>query len=173
MHFRKLKQGIILPVLAILVTSTILRFPSGSDRYVYSQSSKTNSTTANATSSGADLINIHPSPTNLKAGSKFEVIATVVNNSPTVIMFVAGACHSPLSAFFYRNVHIMNVQGCTATSPPFKLDPGKEVTVAGPGSGTIYQTISSGQTRATATLYYQIEHGGFANITKSFLFTIS
>jgi hypothetical protein len=161
-----------LSVLAILVTSTILSFPLGPDRFAYSQSSKTNST-ANATSSGVDLINIHPSPTNLKAGSKFEVIATVVNNSPTVIMFVAGACHSPLSAFFYRNVHIIHVQGCTATSPPFKLDPGKEVTVAGPGSGTIYQTISSGQTRATATLYYQIEHGGFANITKSFLFTIS
>jgi hypothetical protein len=172
MHFRKLRQGIILSVLAILVTSTILSFPLGPDRYAYSQSSKTNST-ANATSSGVDLVDIHPSPTNLKAGSKFEVIATVVNNSPTVIMFVAGACHSSLSAFFYRNVHIIHAQGCTATSPPFKLDPGKEVTVAGPSSGTIYQTISSGQTRASATLYYQIEHGQFANVTKPFLFTIS
>lgn len=172
MHFRKLKQGIIFPVLTILVISTILSFPLGQDRYAYSQSSKSNST-ANSASSGVDLININPSPTNLKAGSKFEVIATVVNNSPTVIMFVAGTCHSPLSAFFYRNVLIRHVQGCTATSPPFKLDPGKEVTVAGPGSGTIYQAITAGQTRATATLYYQTEHGQFANVTKSFLFTIS
>ena len=76
MHICKLKEGIILPVLAILVTSTILSFPLGQDRYAYSQSSKTNST-ANAASSGVDLINIHPSPTNLKAGSKFEIIATV------------------------------------------------------------------------------------------------
>jgi hypothetical protein len=172
MHFRKLKQGIILPVLAILVTSTILSFPLGPDRYAYSQTSKTNSTASTA-SSGVDLINIHPSPTNLKAGSNFEVIATVVNNSPTAIMFVAGVCHSPLSAFFYRNVLIRHVPACPATSPPFKLDPAKEVTVAGPGSGTIYQAISSGQTRATATLYYQIEHGQFANVTRSFLFTIS
>src|SRR5436309_3025724 len=158
MHFRKLKQGIILPVLAILVTSTILSFPVGHDRYAYSQSSNTNST-SNATSSGVDLINIHPSPTNLKAGSKFEVISTVVNKSPTTISFIAGVCDSPLSAYFYRNVLIRHVQSCTATSSPFKLDPGKEVTVAGPGSGTIYQAISSGQTRASATLYYQIEHG--------------
>jgi hypothetical protein len=172
MHICKLKQGIILPVLAILVTSTILSFPLGQDRYAYSQSSKTNST-ANAASSGVDLINIHPSPTNLKAGSKFEIIATVANNSPTVVMFVAGTCDSPLSAYFYRNVLIRHVQGCTATSPPFKLNPGKEVTVAGPGSGTIYQAITSGQTRATATLYYQIEHGQLANVTKPFLFTMS
>jgi hypothetical protein len=172
MYFLKLKQVSILPVLAILVTSTILSFPLGSDRYIYSQSSKTNSTASTA-SSGVDLINIHPSPTNLKSGSKFEVIATVVNNSPTAIMFASGACQSPLIAFFYGNVLIRHVQGCTATSPPFKLDTGKEVTIAGPGSGTIYQAISSGQTRATATIYYQIEHEQFANVTKSFLFTIS
>jgi len=88
-------------------------------------------------------------------------------------MFPSGACQSPLTAFFYGNVLIRHVQGCTATSPPFKLDPGKEVMIAGPGSGTIYQAISSGQTRATATIYYQIEHEQFANVTRSFLFTIS
>jgi len=172
MHFLKIKQVSILPVLAILVTSTILSFPLGSDKYVYAQSSKTNSTASTA-SSGVDLINIHTSPTNLKDGSKFEVIATIVNNSPTAIMFPSGACQSPLTAFFYGNVLIRHVQGCTATSSPFKLDPGKEVTIAGPGSGTIYQAISSGQTRATATIYYQIEHEQFANVTRSFLFTIS
>jgi len=67
-------------------------------------------------------------------------------------MFVTGACHSPLSAFFYRNVLIRHVQGCAATSPRFKLDAGREVTAAGPGSGTLYQAITPGQTRATATL---------------------
>ena len=172
MHFRKLKQVMILPVLAILITSTILSFPLGSSKYVYSQPSIINSTVSTA-SSGVNLTNIHPSPTNLNTGNKFDVIATVVNNSPTAIMFVSGPCNSPLSAFFYGNVLIKNVQGCITTSSPFKLDPGKEVTIAGPPSGTIYQAISPGQTRATATFYYQIEGDGFANVTKSFLFSIS
>src|SRR6476646_3870616 len=151
MHFRKLKQVMILPVLAILITSTILSFPVGSSKYVYSQPSIINSTVSTA-SSGVNLTNIHPSPTNLNTGNKFDVIATVINNSPTAIMFVSGPYNPP--------------------SPPFKLDPGKEVTIAGPHSGTIYQAISPGQTRATATFYYQIEGDGFANVTKSFLFTI-
>ncbi len=82
MHFRKLKQVMILPVLAILITSTILSFPLGSSKYVYSQPSIINSTVSTA-SSGVNLTNIHPSPTNLNTGNKFDVIATVVNNSPT------------------------------------------------------------------------------------------
>jgi hypothetical protein len=166
------REGIIFSVLAIVVTSTILSFPLGPDRYAYSQSSNTNSTTK-AANLGVDLINTHPSPSNVKAGSKFEVISTVVNNSPTMIMFPAGACDSPLFAHFARNVLTRHIQGCTATSPPFKLNSGKEVTIAGPGSGTIYQAIKAGQTRATATLYYQTEHGQVANITKPFVFTIS
>jgi hypothetical protein len=167
-----LRKGIILSVLAIVATSTILSYPIGPDRYAYSQSSKTNSTTREA-SSGVDLINTHPSPSNVKAGSKFEVISTVVNNSPNMIMFPAGACDSPLFAHFARNVLTRHTQGCTATSPPFKLNSGKEVTIAGPGSGTIYQAITPGQIRATATLYYQTEHGQVGNVTKSFVFTIS
>ena len=73
-------------------------------------------------------------------------------------MFVAGACHSPLSAFFKSfNVVIRHMQGCTATSPPFKLKSGEQLSVAGPSSGTIYQAVKAGQTPATATLYYQTE----------------
>ncbi|MGB6593299.1 MAG: hypothetical protein WBE68_17505 [Candidatus Nitrosopolaris sp.] len=95
---------------------------------------------------GVDLINIHPSPSHLKAGSKFEIFATVVNNSPSMIMFVAGACHSPLSAFFKSfNVVIRHTQGCTATS-------GEQVSVAGPSSGAIYQGVKAGRTPATATI---------------------
>ena len=120
-----------------------------------------------------DLINTHPSPTNVKTGNKFEVISTVVNKSPNTIMFPAGPCDSPLFTHFYRNVLTKYVQGCTATSPPFKLDSGKEVTIAGPGSGTIYQAVNVGQTRATATFYYQPENGQVSNVTKSFVFTIS
>ena len=89
-------------------------------------------------------------------------------------MFVAGACHSPLSAFFKSfNVVIRHTQGCTATSPPFKLKSGGQVSVAGPSSGTIYQAVKAGQTPATATLYYQTENGQPANVTKPFVFTIS
>jgi hypothetical protein len=171
MLFRKLKKGTILPVLAVLITSTILSFPLGPDRYAYSQPFNANST-AKAASSGVDLINTHPSPSNVKTGSKFEIISTVVNKSPTTIMFPAGPCDSPLFAHFYRNVLTKHVQGCTATSPPFKLNSGKEVTIAGPGSGTIYQAVNAGQTRATETFYYQPEHGQ-VNVTKSFVFTIS
>ncbi|MGB7636300.1 MAG: hypothetical protein WCF06_06965 [Nitrososphaeraceae archaeon] len=73
-----------------------------------SQSTQTNSTT-NAAAAGVDLKDIHPSPLHLKAGSKFEIFSTVVNNSPSTIMFTAGACQSPLSAQFMRNVVINNI----------------------------------------------------------------
>jgi hypothetical protein len=172
MQLCKLKQDIILPLLAVLITTTILSFPLGQDRYAYSQPSKTN-LTANATGSGVDLVNTHPSPVNVKAGSKFEILSTVVNNSPDTIMLPAGRCDSPLTAFFMSNVVIRNAQGCTATSPPFELNPGEEVTVAGPVSGTIYQAIKAGKTPATATVYYLTENGQPGNVTKPFVFTIN
>ena len=166
------KQSIISLVLAIPIIFTMLSFPLGQDQYAYSQSSENNPTVKAAM--GVDLINIHPSPSHLKAGSKFEILATVVNNSPSMIVFVAGACHSPLSAFFKSfNAVIRHTQGCTATSPPFKLKSGEQVSVAGPSSGTIYQAVKAGQTPATATLYYQTENGQPANVTKPFVFTIS
>ena len=68
MQFCKLKQVIILPLLAVLITITIVSFPLGQDRYAYSQSPKTNST-VNGAGSGVDLIDIHPSPSNVKAGA--------------------------------------------------------------------------------------------------------
>ena len=172
MQLCKLKQDIILPLLAVLITTTILSFPLGQDRYAYSQPSKTN-LTANSTGSGVDLVNTHPSPVNVKAGSKFEILSTVVNNSPDTIMLPAGRCDSPLTAFFMSNVVIRNTQGCTATSPPFELNPGEEVTVAGPVSGTIYQAIKAGKTPATATVYYLTENGQPGNVTKPFVFTIN
>jgi hypothetical protein len=64
------------------------------------------------------------------------------------------------------------MQGCTATSPPFELEPGEEVSVAGPSSDTIYQALAVGQTTASATFYYQTENGQVANITQPFVFTI-
>lgn len=118
------------------------------------------------------MINIHPSPLHLKAGSKFEIFSTVVNDSPTMITFTAGVCDSPLSAQFLRNVVIKYTQGCTASSPPFKLNP-EEVSVAGPSSGTIYQALTAGETTAVAIFHYQTESGQAANITKPFVFTIS
>jgi hypothetical protein len=172
MHSCGPKQGII-SLLAIPIIFTMLSFPLGQDQYAYSQSSETNPT-VKAAAMGVDLINIHPSPSHLKAGSKFEILATVVNNSPSMIMFVAGTCHSPLSAFFKSfNAVIRHTQGCTATSPLFKLKSGEQVSLAGPSSGTIYQAVKAGQTPATATLYYQTENGQPANVTKPFVFTIS
>jgi hypothetical protein len=172
MQFCKTKQCITLAALVTLITFGILGVTSGEDRYAYSQSSKTNST-ANATGSRVDLINTHPSPVNVKTGSKFEIVSTVVNNSPDTIMLPAGTCDSPLSAFFMRNVVIRHTQGCTVTTPPFKLNPGEEVTVAGPVSGTIYQAIKPGKTPATATVYYLTENGQPGNVTKPFVFTIN
>jgi hypothetical protein len=173
MHFSKLKQVIILPLVAILITTTILGIPLGQDRYAYSQSPKNNST--NAAGSGVDLIDIHPSPSNVKAGSNFELLATVVNNSTDTILLPAGRCDSPLTAFFMRNVIIRQdqFQSCTATSSPFELNQGEEVTVAGPVPGTIYQAIKAGETPATATVYYITENGQPGNVTKPFAFTIS
>mgnify|MGYP003575629375 FL=1 len=173
MQFCKLKQDIKLPLLVTLITIAILSFSLDQVPYVHSQSSKTNST-ANATGSGVDLIDTHPSPANVKAGSKFEIISTVVNNSPDKILLPAGLCDSPLTAFFMsNNVVIRHTQGCTATSAPFELNPGQEVTVAGPVSGTIYQAIKAGTTPATATVYYVTENGQPGNVTKPFVFTIN
>jgi hypothetical protein len=173
MQFCKLKQDIKLPLLVTLITITILSFSMDEDRYVYSQSLKPNST-ANATGSGVDLINTHPSPVNVKTGSKFEILSTVVNNSPEKILLPAGICDSPLTAFFMsNNVFIKHTQGCIATSPPFELNSGQEVTVTGPASGTIYQAIKAGKTPATATVYYMIENGQPGNVTKPFVFTIN
>jgi hypothetical protein len=143
------------------------------DRDAFSQSLKPNST-ANATGSAVDLKDTHPSPANVKTGSKFEILSTVVNNSPDKILLPAGLCDSPLTAFFMsNNVVIKHTQGCTATSPPFELNPGQEVTVAGPASGTIYQAIKTGKTPATATVYYLTENGQPGNVTKPFVFTIN
>lgn len=173
MQFCKLKQDIKLPLLVTLISIAILSFSLNQVPNVHSQSSKTNST-ANATGSGVDLIDTHPSPANVKSGSKFEIISTVVNNSPDKILLPAGLCDSPLTAFFMsNNVVIRHTQGCTATSAPFELNPGQEVTVAGPVSGTIYQAIKAGKTPATATVYYVTENGQPGNVTEPFVFTIN
>jgi hypothetical protein len=168
----KSKKSIMLSVLAILITFTFLCFPEvAENQYAYSQSTNP---TGNATASLVDLINIHPSPSNVKAGSNFEILATVVNNSPDTIMLPAGRCDSPLTAFFMRNVLIRQdqFQGCTAASSPFELKQGEEVTVAGPVPGTIYLAIKAGKTPATATVYYLTENGQPGNVTKPFEFTI-
>ena len=172
MQVCRLNQDIILPLLAVLITTTILSLPIGQDRYAFSQPSKTNSTT-NATGSGVDLVNTHPSPVNIKSGDRFEILSTVVNNSPDTILLPAGRCDSPLTPFFMINVVIRHTHCCTATSPPFELNPGEEVTVAGPVSGTIYQAIKAGKTPATATVYYLTENGNPGNVTKPFVFTIN
>jgi hypothetical protein len=72
-----------------------------------------------------------------------------------------------------RNVIIRHTQiHCTATSPPFELNPGEEVSVAGPVSGIIYQAIKAGETPATATVYYLTGNGQPGNVSKPFVFTI-
>ena len=173
MQFCKVKQDIKLPLLITFITIAILSFSLDQVPYAHSQSSKTNST-ANATGSGVDLKDTHPSPANVKAGSKFEILSTVINNSPETILLPAGLCDSPLTAFFMsNNVVIKHTQGCTAKSPPFELNPGHEVTVAGPASGTIYQAIKAGNTPATATVYYLTENRQPGNVTKPFVFTIN
>jgi hypothetical protein len=171
MQFYKTKQCIILPVLATIIAFTLLSLPGLVNQYANSQSNETNST-SNTTSTGVDLKDILPSPLHLKSGSKFQIIATVVNDSPNKITFTAGVCDSPISAQFLNNVVIRYIQGCTATSPPFELEPGKEVSVAGPSSNTIYQALADGQTTASATFHYQTENGQAANITQPFVFTI-
>ena len=173
MQLCKLKQDIKLPLLITFITIAILSFSLDQVPYAHSQSSKTNST-ANATGSGVDLKDTHPSPANVKAGSKFEILSTVINNSLETILLPAGLCDSPLTAFFMsNNVVIKHTQGCTAKSPPFELNPGHEVTVAGPASGTIYQAIKAGNTPATATVYYLTENRQPGNVTKPFVFTIN
>jgi hypothetical protein len=171
---RNFGQIIIIPLAAILLISTFLVISSGQDHNAYSQSFNTSSA-VNSASSGVDLINIHPSPSNVKTGNNFELIATVINNSTGSIMLPAGRCDSPLTAFFMANVVIRQdqFQGCTAPSSPFELKQGEKVTVAGPVPGTLYQAIKAGKTPATATVYYLTENMLPGNVTKPFVFTIS
>jgi hypothetical protein len=173
MHLSKLEQVTVLPLVAILITA-IIGISLDQNQYAYSRSPKTN-TTANLAGSGVELIDIHPSPSNVKAGSNFELLATVVNNSTDTIVLPAGRCDSPLTAFFTRNVIIRQdqFQGCTAASSPFELKKGEEVTVVGPVPGTLYQAIKAGETPATATVYYLTENGQPGNVTKPFVFVIS
>jgi hypothetical protein len=51
---------------------------SSSSSYTSNTTNQSANSTGNATGSGVDLINIHPSPSNVKAGSNFELLATVV-----------------------------------------------------------------------------------------------
>ena len=171
MQFYKTKQCIILPVLATIITFTLLSLPGLGNQYANSESNETNST-SNMSRTGVELKDILPSPLHLKSGSKFQMIATVVNDSPNNITFTAGVCDSPISAQFLNNVVIRYMQGCTPTSPPFELESGKEVTVARLSSGTIYQALAAGQTTASATFHYQTENGQAVNITQPFVFTI-
>jgi hypothetical protein len=55
----------------------------------------------------------------------------------------------------------------------FELNPGEEVSVAGPSSDTIYQGLAAVRTTASETFHFQTEKGQAANITKPFVFTIS
>ena len=165
------KQGIISLVLVIAFTSTILDFPLGQDQYAYSQSSE-NNPAVKAAVMGVDLIDIHPSPSHLKADSKFEIFATIVNNSPSMIMFVAGACHSPLSAFFKSfNVVIKHTQGCNFT--PIQI----KVRRTGFSCWSKFRdNISSSESWTNTSNCYsllQTENGQPANVTKPFVFTIS
>ena len=132
MQFGTPKQDIILPLLVTLITITIISFPLNQDRYaipIFRTQLTANATgsgvdlintnsTANATGSGVDLINTRPSPVNVKAGSQFEILSTVVNNSPDKILLPAGRCESPLTAFFGSyNVVIRNTPGSPRHHP--------------------------------------------------------
>ena len=110
---------------------------------------------------GVDLTNIHTSPSNVKVHSKFEIISTVVNNSPNMITFSAGVCDSPLSAVYITRLYLI------FSSISTKI--GDQVTIAGPSSGTIYQAFAAGQTTASATLHYQTANSQAANVTKPFV----
>ena len=169
----RFKQVVIIPLVTILVITIVLSVPYGQDRDSYSQSPITNST-ANTTSTGINLKDIRPATLNVKVGNTFELLASVVNNSPDSIILPAGRCDSPLTAFFYANVAIRQdkFQGCTAASTPFELKQGEEVTVGGPVPGTLYQAIKAGNTPATATVYYLTEDKQPGNVTKPFAFTI-
>src|SRR5689334_8704035 len=173
----RIMQVSVISTLSVFILFSIIPFPLNQNQHAYSQTFKTNSaatSTADVKSGkGVDLTNIHTSPSNVKVHSKFEIISTVVNNSPNMITFGAGVCDSPLSPKFLKNVVIRYTQGYTSSSPPFQLKSGDQVTIAGPSSGTIYQAFAAGQTSASATLHYQTANSQIANVTKPFVFTIN
>ncbi len=137
---------------------------SAGDKYPNEQTEKPNSPIPSV-----EFLDIQTNPPLVIVGETFTVKATVVNNSPNTITY-HGACESPISAKFDKNVEIETNLACLALSI-IELKPLEKATVEGPGSGILYQASKAGITNATVTFSYETE-GQARSISKTFAFTI-
>jgi len=94
-----------------------------------------------------------------KVGEEFRVAASIRNIGSTAFYYLPTLCDSSLSATFdpiFVRVETDRPR-CLALSRPTPLNPGEEVTVSGPESGTAYVAIRAGSTEATITFSYQLD----------------
>jgi hypothetical protein len=187
---RKMSSMALIPMLlmfaaAITTTTTVLiANPSPlSYQSAYAQTSFGTNTNSNFQATcigcgqGVQLVNLHTIPSVVIVSNIFRIGATVINNSPHTITFIAGPCDSPLSATFDLQQHVPHVlvqhgPQCYAVAHLVKLQPGQSASVVGPSSGTTYKAIAAGQTTAIVTFHYYVTQYYSSSVSKSFVFTI-
>ena len=128
-----------------------------------------------------EIQNIQVQPPTIKVGNTFTVNATLVNNSPNLILLQHGVCDGPFSVVFDNHVTVnQNQIICPMIAMLQKIEPGGKITITSPGSALAYRATAAGTANATVTIPYTMRNQTDPNqpetektISKSFLFTIS
>jgi len=128
-----------------------------------------------------EILNFQVQPPTIKVGNTFTVNATLVNNSPNLILLQHGVCDGPFSIVFDNHVTInQNQIICPMIAMLQKIEPGEKITITSPGSALTYRASAAGTANATVTIPYTMRNQTDPNqsetektISKSFLFTIS
>src|SRR5690242_2587532 len=116
------------------------------------------------------VLDITTEPAIVTMGNSFLIYADVSNPNPYSI-FLNGACASPISATFDKNVETKHGFMCLAMSNE-EIKPGHQMRIHGPSIGTTYNATSTGLTNAVITFTYQAQ-GKSENVTSSKQITIS
>lgn len=101
------------------------------------------------------ILDITTEPSVLHIGTSFLIYADVSNPNPYSI-YLHGACASPISATFDKNIETTHGFACLAMSNE-EIKPGQQTRIHGPGIGTIYNATSIGLTNAVITFTYQAQ----------------
>ena len=116
------------------------------------------------------ILDITTEPSIIHVGTSFLIYADVSNPNPYSI-YINGACASPISATFDKNVETKHGFACLAMSNE-EVKPGQQTRIHGPSIGTIYNATSIGLTNAVITFTYQAQ-GKTETVTSSKQITIS
>jgi hypothetical protein len=94
-----------------------------------------------------------------KVGEEFRIATRIRNIGSVVFYYLPTLCDSSVSATFDPSFVTVETDRprCLALSRPTPLNPGEEVTVSGPESGTAYIATRAGSTETTITFRYQLD----------------